>query len=68
MRTAEQAAALARGADGVVVGSALVDAVRKSLAPDGKPTPATVPAVADLVRTLAQGLRGTRPVTAASAG
>jgi tryptophan synthase alpha chain len=68
VRTAEQAAALARGADGVVVGSALVDAVRKSLAPDGKPTPATVPAVADLVRTLAQGLRGTRPVTAASAG
>jgi len=68
VRTAEQAAALARGADGVVVGSALVDAVRKSLAPDGKPTPATVPAVADLVRTLALGLRGTRPVTAASAG
>jgi tryptophan synthase alpha chain len=68
VRTAEQAAALARGADGVVVGSALVDAVRKSLAPDGKPTPATVPAVADLVRALAQGLRGTRPVTAASAG
>ncbi|HVU42919.1 MAG TPA: tryptophan synthase subunit alpha [Xanthobacteraceae bacterium] len=68
VRTAEQAAALARGADGVVVGSALVDAVRKSLAPDGKPTPATVPAVADLVRTLAQGVRGTRPVTAASAG
>ena len=68
VRTAEQAAALARGADGVVVGSALVDAVRKSLAPDGKPTPATVPAVADLVRALAQGVRGTRPVTAASAG
>jgi tryptophan synthase alpha chain len=68
VRTAEQTAALARGADGVVVGSALVDAVRKSLAPDGKPTPATVPAVADLVRTLAQGVRGTRPVTAANAG
>jgi len=68
VRTAEQAAALARGADGVVVGSALVDAVRKSLAPDGKPTPATVPAVANLVRALAQGVRGTRPVTAASAG
>ena len=68
VRTAEQAAALARGADGVVVGSALVDAVRKSLAPDGKPTPATVPAVADLVRALAQGVRGTVPVTAASAG
>jgi tryptophan synthase alpha chain len=51
-----------------VVGSALVDAVRKTLAPDGKPTPATVPAVADLVRTLAQGVRGTQPVSTASAG
>ena len=68
VRTAEQAAAIVRGADGVVVGSALVDAVRKTLAPDGKPTPATVPAVADLVRTLAQGVRGTQPVSTASAG
>ena len=68
VRTAEQAAAIVRGADGVVVGSALVDAVRKTLAPDGKPTPATVTAVADLVRTLAQGVRGTQPVSTASAG
>ncbi|HEY5066018.1 MAG TPA: tryptophan synthase subunit alpha [Xanthobacteraceae bacterium] len=68
VRTAEQAAAIVRGADGVVVGSALVDAVRKTLAPGGKPTPATVPAVADLVRTLAQGVRGTQPVSTASAG
>jgi tryptophan synthase alpha chain len=68
VRTAEQAAALSRGADGVVVGSALVDAVRKSLSADGKATAATVPAVADLVGALAQGVRGTRPVAAASAG
>jgi tryptophan synthase alpha chain len=68
VRTAEQATAIARAADGVVVGSALVDTVRKSLSPDGKPTPATVPGVADLVRALAQGVRGTRPVAAASAG
>ena len=68
VRTAEQAAAIVRGADGVVVGSALVDAVRKTLAPDGKPTPATVPAVADLVRTLAQGVRGTQRVSTAGAG
>lgn len=66
VRTAEQAAALARSAEGVVVGSALVDAVRKSLSPDDKPTSATVPAVADLVRALAQGVRGTRPVAATS--
>ena len=68
VRTAEQAAAIVRGADGVVVGSALVDAVRKTLAADGKPTAATVTAVADLVRTLAQGVRGTQPVSTASAG
>jgi tryptophan synthase alpha chain len=67
VRTAEQAAAISRGADGVVVGSALVDAVRKTLAPDGKATPATMPAVADLVRALAQGVRGTQPVSTASA-
>jgi tryptophan synthase alpha chain len=68
VRTAEQAAALARVADGVVVGSALVDAVRKSLSPDGTATSATVPAVSDLVSALAQGVRGTRPVAMASAG
>src|SRR6202042_2309431 len=45
VRGAEQARALAENAEGVVVGSALVDAVRKSLGPDGKATPATVPAV-----------------------
>jgi len=68
VRTAEQAAAIARAADGVVVGSALVDTVRKSLSPEGKPTATTVPAVVDLVRALAHGVRGTRPVAAANAG
>ncbi len=58
VRTAEQARAIALGADGVVVGSALVDTVRKSLDPAGKATTATAPAVAELVRTLAQGVRG----------
>jgi len=58
VRTAEQARAIVPGADGVVVGSALVEAVRKSLGPDAKPTPATVPAVTDLVRALAAGVRG----------
>src|SRR6202034_2313744 len=52
VRTAEQARAIARAADGVVVGSALVEAVRQSLSADGKPTPATVAAASDLVRTL----------------
>jgi tryptophan synthase alpha chain len=58
VRTAEQARAIAQCADGVVVGSALVEAVRQNLGADAKPTSATLPAVADLVRTLAAGVRG----------
>jgi tryptophan synthase alpha chain len=57
VRTAVQAGAIAQNADGVVVGSALVDCLRKSLSTDGKATAATVPAVADLVGALAQGVR-----------
>jgi len=60
VRTAEQARAIAQGADGVVVGSALVEAVRKSLSAEGKSTPATVSSVADLVRALADGVRGAK--------
>jgi len=60
VRTADQARAIAENADGVVVGSALVDAVRKSLGPGDKPTDATVPAVTDLVRELAKGMRSSR--------
>jgi len=60
VRTAEQARAIAQGADGVVVGSALVDALRKTLDPNGKATPSTVKAVADLVAELAQGVRGAK--------
>jgi tryptophan synthase alpha chain len=56
VRSAEQARAIAQGADGVVVGSALAEAVRKSLGADGKATPATVTAVADLVHALADGV------------
>jgi tryptophan synthase alpha chain len=60
VRTAEQARALAASADGVVVGSALVDALRKSLGADGQASPATVAAIADLVRALADGVRSAR--------
>jgi tryptophan synthase alpha chain len=66
VRTAAQARVIAEGADGVVVGSALVDAVRQSLAPNGKPTSKTVAAVTDLVRALADGVRAARVVTANS--
>ncbi len=64
VRTAEQARAIAQGADGVAVGTALVEAVRKSLSPDGKATPATASAVADLVGALAAGVRGATRVSA----
>jgi tryptophan synthase alpha chain len=66
VRTADQARGIAEGADGVVVGSALVDTVRNNLGADGKATPATVAAVADLVRSLAKGVRGARRVPAAN--
>jgi tryptophan synthase alpha chain len=60
VRTAEHARAIAAGADGVVVGSALIEAVRHSLGPDSKPTSRSVTAVADLARALAEGVRGAR--------
>jgi tryptophan synthase alpha chain len=65
VRTGEQARAIAASADGVVVGSALVEAIRNSLDDNGKPTAATVPAVAGLVRALAEGVRAARRVAAA---
>jgi len=58
VKTAEHARTLAEGVDGVVVGSALVEAVRKSLDEPGKSTAATVKAVTDLVAELAAGVRG----------
>ena len=63
VRTGEQAAEIARGADGVVVGSALVDALRASLDANGKATPKTVAAVTGLTATLAQGVRSARSLT-----
>jgi tryptophan synthase alpha chain len=60
VRTAEQARAIAAGADGVVVGSALVEALRDTLDKDGKATAGSVKAVADLVAQLAQGVRGAK--------
>ena len=68
VRTPEQARAIAEAADGVVIGSALVEAVRKSLGPDGKPTSETATAVADYVRSLADGVRSAARVAAAGRG
>ena len=58
VRTGEQAKALARGADGVVVGSALVGAIHESLDGAGAATPKTVAAVLDLVSGIASALKG----------
>jgi tryptophan synthase alpha chain len=55
--TPAQAKSISEGADGVVVGSALVNAIRGSLGPANEPTGNTVPAVLDLVRSLSQPLR-----------
>jgi len=64
VKNAAQARAIAEGADGVVVGSALVEALRQSLDRNGKATPGTVKAVTDLVAQLADGVRSTRRVPA----
>jgi tryptophan synthase alpha chain len=60
VNTAAQAAAIGRAADGVVVGSALVTALRNSLDAEGRATKTTVSAVTDLVADLARGVRAAR--------
>ena len=64
VKDAASARAIAGGADGVVVGSALVEAVRKSLDKDGRAQPHTVKAVAELVSELADGVRSAERVMA----
>ncbi len=64
VRDAERARAIAEGADGVVVGSALIDVLRESLDKDGKATAGTVKAVTNLVASLAEGVRSVRRVAA----
>ena len=60
VKDAASAAAIARGAEAVVVGSALVEKVRLSLDAAGKATPATVAAVTSLTAELAAGVRNAR--------
>jgi len=56
VKTAADAAAIAACADGVVVGSTLVDAVRHSLDANGKATAKTVESVVALVKNIASGV------------
>jgi tryptophan synthase alpha chain len=60
VRTAKQALALAESAEGVAVGSALVNAIKDSLDKTGKATGKTVKAVTSLVSDLAKGVRGAK--------
>ncbi len=61
IRTPEAAQAIASHANGAVVGTALIDALKGSLDADGKATSKTVSAVADLTAALAAGVRGAKP-------
>jgi tryptophan synthase alpha chain len=65
VKSGEHAAAVARGADGVVVGSAIVDAVARSLDREGHGTDKTVAAVTALVGELAAGIRSVPKARAA---
>ena len=60
IRTPDAARGIAQAANGAVVGSALIDALRATLDSEGRATAKTVPAVADLAAALAQGVRGAK--------
>lgn len=60
VKTAEQAEVIGMDADGVVVGSAIVDTIKDTLDADGKATDITVKAVTDLVGALSGGVHRAR--------
>ncbi|WP_333630479.1 tryptophan synthase subunit alpha [Agrobacterium cavarae] len=60
VKTADHAKAIGAVADGVVVGSAIVNQIALSLTKDGKATNDTVPAVTTLVKGLSTGVRASR--------
>ncbi|WP_438751146.1 tryptophan synthase subunit alpha [Pararhizobium sp. O133] len=64
VKTADHAKAIGASADGVVVGTAIVNQVASSLTEDGQSTGATVPGVETLVRALSAGVRSARLVAA----
>ncbi|GDX38995.1 tryptophan synthase alpha chain [Methylocystaceae bacterium] len=57
VKNADNAAQIAQTADGVVVGSALIDALQKSLDAQNQATAQTITAVTDLVTSIAQGVK-----------
>jgi tryptophan synthase alpha chain len=60
IKTPDAARAIAERADGAVVGTALVDALRGTLDAQGRASATTVNAVADLAASLAAGVRGAK--------
>ncbi len=64
VKTPAHAAAIAQNADGVVVGSALIDVMRASLDEEGRATELSVPCVTTLVRSLADAVASARKVAA----
>ncbi|SOC37190.1 tryptophan synthase alpha chain [Rhizobium subbaraonis] len=60
VKTAEHARAIGASADGVVVGSAIVNQIASSLTANGTVTEATVAGVEALVRSLASGVRSAK--------
>ena len=64
VKSANDARTIAAASDAVVVGSALVEAVRQSLDNQGRASAKTQKAVTDLVRALAEGVRSARRVAA----
>ena len=64
VKNAANAEAIATHADGVVVGSALIDALKRSLDSQDRATPNTVTAVTSLVSEIAGGVRAARKVVA----
>ncbi|MEP3276483.1 MAG: tryptophan synthase subunit alpha [Stappiaceae bacterium] len=64
VKTPEQARVIGQDSDGVVVGSAIVNAIKDSLTTEGRPTEQTVGAVSTLVSSLAQGVRQARTLSA----
>ncbi len=68
VKNAENAAQIAATADGVVVGSALVEALNASLDAQGRATPGSVEAVTTLVSSIAGGVREGRKNAGKSGG
>ena len=64
VKTPDDARDIAATSDAVVVGSVLVETIRKSLTPTGRTSVKTMPAVTEFVASLAKGVRSARRVAA----